>query len=105
MGNVKDEDIPISQMRKLRHREGNSVPEAAQLERSRARSQRQESLLQKSPHLHPNSALIPGTQDTGAPERKRLPVLIHYVPGPTVGTHVNLMTPSSPRLTEVETWA
>ena len=103
MENVKDEDIPISQMGKLRHREGNSVPKAAQLGRSRARSQRQESLLQKSPHLHPNSALIPRMQDTGAHERKRFPVLTHYVPGPTVGTHVNLMTPSSPRLTEEQT--
>ena len=102
MGNVKDEDIPISQMRKLRHREGNSVPKAAQLGRSRARSQSQESLLQKSLRLHLNSALIPGRQDTGAPDGKQLPVLTHYVPGPAMGTHVNLMTPSSPRLTEEE---
>lgn len=48
---------------------------------------------------------LPGRQDTGAPERKRLLVLTHYVPGPAVGTHVNLMTPSSPRLTEEETGA
>ena len=105
MGNVKDEDIPISQMRKLRPRAGNSVPKAARLGRSRATSHSQESLLQKSLHLHLNSAVIPGRQDTGAPDRKRLPVLTHYVPGPAMGTHVNLMTPSSPWLTEEETEA
>ena len=105
MGNVKDEDIPISQMRKLRSRAGNSVPKATRLGRSRATSHSQESLLQKSLHLHLNSAVIPGRQDTGAPDRKRLLVLTHYVPGPAMGTHVNLMTPSSPWLTEEETEA
>lgn len=94
--------IPISQMRKPRHREG-----AESTQDCTARKWKSQDLnldpLQQSMCSHPNSALITPSQNIAAPNREG----IYKCPAGTVtGTHLNLITTlSSPHLTEEETEA